>query len=418
MNTVLLSTTDEHNEFEKLAATLGFSILKTFVQKRSHPDPRTYFGRGKLKSVADYLDENETDLVLIDDYLKPLQHYNLEKELKIECIDRVGLILKIFELRASTQEAKLQLESARLTYEIPLLREWIHRSKSTEHPGFMAGGEYRIDIYYDKIRRRLLKISKTIEQIRTDKGVKRNFRSKMGYRTAVLFGYTNAGKSTLFNYLTKSQAFVDEKLFSTLSATSRKIATRFKRTIILTDTIGLVEDMPHWLIEAFKPTFEEIQSADCIIWVIDGTDDIDDLRRKYHVCRDSIDFNGNKKVIPVITKIDLLDEGDIESRLEIVFELMNMNSCEVSGKEGTGVDDLIFKLKDKLKFAMEARITLKNVGKTQNVLSLLYEIADIKTVEYSKKGHSVSIHMLCEPKDLNIIKSRYGNLIKKIRIIK
>lgn len=262
MNAVLLSVSENHDEFVSLANTLGFSIRKTFVQKRPYPDPRTFLGRGKLKSIADYLDNNKTDLVLVDDYLKPLQHYNLEKELKLECLDRIGLILRIFELRASTQETKLQLESARLTYEIPLLREWIHRSKSTEHPGFMAGGEYRIDIYYDKIRRRLLKISKTIEQIRRDKRVKREFRSKKGYKTAVLFGYTNAGKSTLFNYLTKSEAFVDDKFFSTLSATSRRITPRLKRTIILTDTIGFVEDMPHWLIEAFKPTIEEIQDAD------------------------------------------------------------------------------------------------------------------------------------------------------------
>jgi GTP-binding protein HflX len=418
MNTILLSITGKHDEFEKLADTLGFSIRRTFVQRRARPDPRTFFGRGKLKNVTEYLDKNETDLVLVDDYLKPLQHYNLEKELKLECLDRVGLILKIFELRASTQEAKLQLESARLTYEIPLLREWIHRSKSTEHPGFMAGGEYRIDMYYDKIKRRLLKISKTIEQIRMDKRVKRDFRSKMGYKTAVLFGYTNAGKSTLFNYLTKSQVFVDEKLFSTLSATSRKIASQFKRTIILTDTIGFVEDMPHWLIESFKPTIEEIQGADCVLWVIDGSDGFDDLRRKYNVCRDSINLDSDKKVIPIITKIDLLNEKEIDNIIKRISELTDTDPCKVSGKEGTGVNELIIELKNILKFSIEVKIILRNVSKTQHVLSKLYGIADVKTVEYSKKGQSVTIHMLCESKDLNIIKSRYGDLIKKTRIIK
>ena len=413
-----MSITNKYEEFQKLTSTLGLSVYRTFVQKREHPDPRTFFGHGKIDEIAEFVCENDIDLVLINDCVKPLQHYNLEKSLKVECVDRVGLILKIFNMRATTRESKLQLESARLTYELPLLKEWIHRSKSSEHPGFMAGGEYRIDIYYDKIKKRLIKISKEIEQIREDRRIKRDFRTRMGFKTAVLFGYTNAGKSTLFNNLTKSSVFVDEKLFSTLSDTSRKVMMQLKRTIILTDTIGFVEDMPHWLIESFRPTIEEIQDTDCIVWIFDGTDNSEDLRRKYHVCKEAVILAGDKRTIPVITKSDVMGEEEVKIKIDEITDLTGVRPCTVSGKTGTGIDELVTRLKQTLSFPIRAKLILKNKDETQNILSRLYEDADIERVDYGSEGNSIIVYLSCELKDLNMLKSKYRNLIKKIDVSK
>lgn len=142
------------------------------------------------------------------------------------------------------------------------------------------------------------------------------------------------------------------------------------------------------------------------------------MKRKYYVCKESVNINGDRKVIPIISKTDLLNERDLKNRINEILELTNTVPCGVSGKDGTGADELIIKLKSMLRFPIEVKITLNNANKTQNALSRFYEIADVKTVEYSNKGHSVTVHMLCESKDMDIIKFRYGNLIKKIRIIK
>ncbi|MGD1061476.1 MAG: GTPase HflX, partial [Methanomassiliicoccales archaeon] len=235
----LLSVSDDVSEIEELALAAGYEITFEIVQRRDRPDPSTFVGKGKLDEVKGLLGKVRTGGLLINGYLKPSQHYNLENALKVECIDRIRLVLDIFATRASSRESILQVERAKLEYETPLLREWIHSAKMGEHPGFLGGGEYAVDVYYDTIRKRIRKIDEELERLRSSSETRRRQRKRKGVALVSLAGYTNAGKSSLMNALTKGEVYVGPTVFTTLTTTTRRIrGWSGGREILMTDTIG------------------------------------------------------------------------------------------------------------------------------------------------------------------------------------
>jgi GTP-binding protein HflX len=410
---IIISLSEDLDELVLLANTLDIGIERNFVQKRRHSHPRLFVGEGKLDEIADYVDSNEIDAALINDIIKPSQHYTLEKRLGIQCIDRIGLILDIFKMRASSTESKLQIEHAMLRYEIPIVREWIHKSRSGEHPGFLTGGEYGIDAYHDLIKKKITKVGRTLEKVRKDRSIKRALRRKMGCVNLTIMGYTNAGKSSLFNVLTDSDAFVDDKYFSTLSVKSRRMDKRAK-TIIITDTIGFIEGMPPWLIESFHASMEEIADSDCVLWVFDGSDGDDDIENKFGVCWNALNTLTEPIIIPVLNKVDLLNEEDVDDKMGVIEGLTGKIPSAISASNRDGIDELRQRILGSLRPKLDVRITIKSGPKTQNILSWLFDHTDVVEVTY---GQKVLVNARCEEKDVDVIRARYGRSIQKVKIL-
>ena len=222
---LILTLKNESKEITQLAKTLNYTIENIIVQHRDKPDVNYYIGTGKLEEIKNQIASSESPihLVIIDGILKPSQWFNLEKELNIEVYDRIHIILAIFENHAKRKEAKLQVQLAQLRYERPYVRELIHRARAGEHPGFMAGGEYQVDDYYEMIKKQIKKTGIQLKKIEDSRKVQRKNRHEQGFYLVSLAGYTNAGKSSMMNLLTDSTVLVEGNLFSTLSTTTRKL---------------------------------------------------------------------------------------------------------------------------------------------------------------------------------------------------
>ncbi len=267
---VLLVTLDpETDEICALLASAGHRVVETILQRRDRPDPRTFVGRGKLEELKKRVEATDVDVVVFNGELRASMHHVLERELHVECYDRLRVLLELFAQRAWTRDGKLQVELALLQYEVPLLREWIHEADIGERPGFMAGGEQRVDAYYETVKRRIKKIRDELGRIRREREVRRTLRKDRGYHLVALAGYANAGKTSLLNALTDEHLLVDDRMFSTLATTTRSLA-RTRKRILLTDTIGFVDGVPFWMVEAFHATLEEILQADLVLLLVDG----------------------------------------------------------------------------------------------------------------------------------------------------
>jgi GTP-binding protein HflX len=258
---------DYLKELEFLTDTAGAVVEKTFMQRLEHPDPRTFVGSGKLAEIRDYVQKNEIDLVIFDDELNPSQLRNIEGELKCRILDRTNLILDIFAHRAKTAHAKTQVELAQYEYLLPrLTRMWTHLERQRGGIGFRGPGETEIETDRRIIRDRIAKLKEDLKKIDKQKAVQRKNRGKM-VRVA-LVGYTNVGKSTLMNVLSKSDIFAENKLFATLDTTVRKVVIE-NLPFLLSDTVGFIRKLPHSLVESFKSTLDEVRESDILLHVVD-----------------------------------------------------------------------------------------------------------------------------------------------------
>src|SRR3989440_1911227 len=314
VDVLLVSLAPDVREISALLASAGHRIVETIVQRRDRPDSRTFVGRGKLDEVQARVDAGGIDAVVFNGELRPTMHYQLERDLGVECYDRLGVLLELFAQRASSREGKLQVELALLQYEVPLLREWIHEADIGERPGFMAGGEQRVDAYYETVKRRIKRIRDELETIRREREVRRTLRKDRGYYLVALAGYANAGKSSLLNVLAHEHVLVEDRMFSTLATTTRSLAQSRKR-ILLTDTIGFVDGVPFWMAEAFNATLEEILQADLILLLVDASDSESEIRRKVRLAgRTLFPKVGADRVVPVLTKADLMPNEAIDRK--------------------------------------------------------------------------------------------------------
>jgi len=295
-------------ELELLCATLDIQVIDKIIQKRNKPDPVTYLGSGKIEKIKDFCQKNGIDLVVIDDEITPIQQRNIEKETNLRILDRTQVILEIFSRHATTKEGKIQIEMAKLTYELPRLRgKGLELSNPGGGIGTRGPGETILELDRRKIKERIKRLKRELDKLRTNREVSRKSRIESGYYIFSIAGYTNAGKSTLLSALADEKGIlISEKLFSTLSPTVRKVKLPNSRCVLLSDTVGFISRLPHTLVEAFHSTLEEITFSDVIILLVDISDG--SFKNKISASYQVLEEIGaqNKPIFIVFNKIDLV----------------------------------------------------------------------------------------------------------------
>ncbi|MBK7108475.1 MAG: GTPase HflX [Chitinophagales bacterium] len=302
------------DELEFLAATAGAVTINKIYQKLERPDIRTYVGKGKLQEIKDYAEEHEADLIIFDDELSPSQQRNIEDALKMKVLDRSMLILDIFASRAQSQQSRTQVELAQLQYLLPRLKGmWTHLDRIKGGIGMRGTGEKEIETDRRVAKEKIAMLKGRLEKIDRQNETQRKSRGEM-IRVA-LVGYTNVGKSTLMNVLSKSEVFAENKLFATLDTTVRKVV--FERTpFLLSDTVGFIRKLPHHLIESFKSTLDEVREADVLLHVVDISHQaFEDQIRTVNETLTDIGI-ADKPVIMIFNKMDLYEEKYFDSYLQ------------------------------------------------------------------------------------------------------
>ena len=401
---IIISLDETITEITQLAETLGYTIEKTFIQHRTTPDVNYYIGSGKVDEITDYLKDTQDkiDLAIINGELKPSQWFILEKKLGINVYDRVRLILAIFEEHAERREALLQVKLAQLQYERPYVRELIHRAKAGEHPGLMAGGEYQVDDYYEMIKRQSKKIREDLQKIRENRELQRQTRSQSGFYSISLAGYTNAGKSSLMNLLSGEQVKVEEKLFSTLSTTTRTINSKNKQQhlpILLTDTVGFIENLPAFIIDAFHSTLEEIELADVVVLVVDGSEARETVEKKLRVSINELRNIGvGAPIIIALNKIDIIDKTTLNSLQEYLEDtgiIEDHTVVPISVKEQKYIEELLQTIYDLLPHMVKITFQLPLEEQSQRFISQLYDKTKVLHITY---GTHIIVEVECNEK--------------------
>ena len=264
---------EDLDEFETLSRSAGAELVTTITSKRDRPDAKYFIGTGKAEEIRQIVEAEDIQLVLVNHALSPSQERNLEKLLKARVCDRTGLILDIFASRARTFEGQLQVELAQLDHmSTRLVRGWTHLERQKGGIGMRGPGETQLETDRRLLRKRIKTLQERLEKVRKQRALSRRARQKNALFTISLVGYTNAGKSTLFNYLTAEDIYVADQLFATLDPTSRKIHLQGIGEVILIDTVGFIRHLPHQLVESFRATLEETQNADLLLHVVDASD--------------------------------------------------------------------------------------------------------------------------------------------------
>ena len=327
-----------------LAASIGVAIVHAAVHPLRERRPSTLLGEGQVEMIGRALKEQEVGVVVVDAALTPVQQRNLERAWGCKVIDRTGLILEIFGERARTKEGTLQVELAHLEYQrTRLVRSWTHLERQRGGFGFLGGpGESQIEIDRRLIGERIVKLKRELEQVRRTRGLHRSARARVPYPVVALVGYTNAGKSTLFNQLTGAGVYAQDQLFATLDPTMRAIRLPSGRTAILSDTVGFISDLPTQLVEAFRATLEEVAAADIILHVRDiahpdsaaqRADVLGVMAELAEGPDAALEAGWEDRVIEVLNKADLLGGVDAVARRV-------PGAVPVSALTGEGLDEL------------------------------------------------------------------------------
>jgi GTPase len=332
------------DEAAGLARALDLEVRETMVVVLRKLTPATLFGSGKVQEIATIVEVEELDVVIIDDALTPVQQRNLEKAFKAKVIDRTGLILEIFARRARTREGRLQVELARLTYEKSrLVRTWTHLERQRGGFGVMGGpGETQIETDRRLIAEKIGKLKRELVEVRRTRTLQRSQRRRVPFPSVALVGYTNAGKSTLFNRVTKAEVLAQDMLFATLDPTLRSLKLPDGRPAILSDTVGFISDLPHELVEAFRATLEEVKEADVVLHVRDIANEetaaqAADVRTVLE--RLGVDMD-ERRILEVWNKADLLPA---DARDEVLRDARRAHpqAIVVSATTGEGCDALL-----------------------------------------------------------------------------
>ena len=347
------------DELKFLTDTAGGVAVRKFIQNLPHPDPRTYLGSGKLEEVAKYIDDNKVNIAIFDDELTPSQTRNIESILNCRVIDRTRLILDIFSKRAQTAHAKVQVELAQYQYLLPrLTRMWTHLEKQRGGIGMRGPGEKEIETYRRIIRDRIALLKEKLKEIDKQKYTQRSNREK--FVRVALVGYTNVGKSTLMNIISKSEVFAENKLFATLDTTVRKVVFD-NLPFLLSDTVGFIRKLPHGLIESFKSTLDEIRETDLLLHIVDISHP--DFEEQIQVVNQTLqEINaGDKPMIYIFNKIDNYSWVEKESDDLTPKEKYNITLTELK-------ETWMAKMNEKKVF-----ISAKTKENLENFREMLYE---------------------------------------------
>ena len=339
-------------EAVSLTGALDFEVVGAEIVPIAKLRPSTLFGKGVTERLGLQIKAEEADIVMINGILTPIQQRNLEREWKCKVIDRTGLILEIFADRARTREGRLQVQLALLSYQRSrLVRTWTHLERQRGGRGFLAGpGERQIEIDRRLIGDKLAKLRRELEEVKRTRELHREARRRVPYPIVALVGYTNAGKSTLFNHLTVSEVFAEDMLFATLDPTMRGLILPSGRKVILSDTVGFVSDLPHDLVAAFRATLEEVLEADLIVHVRDASSPETEAQKldvlevlKALGLQKAID---GEELVEALNKIDLLEGEDFQAVLE--YASRHDNTIAISAVKGRNCDALLELIEDRL----------------------------------------------------------------------
>jgi len=299
-----------------LCESAGYQVFKIMKQKFLNK-AKFGIGEGKVEELKELVTSTKTDVIIFDDILKPSQNYNLASKLKTNILDRESLILEIFDRNATSSESKLQVKMAQLRYEMSHAKEKVRLAKMGEQPGFMGIGKFEVDVYYNDIKNRMIAIKSKLVKAGKQRALHRQGRDRIGFKTISLAGYTSAGKTTLFNALTGERQEESSKLFTTLSTTTRKIKLS-ETEVLIADTVGFISRLPAYMVEAFKSTLEELIYTDAVILVIDISDPIFELKKKYRSCMSTLEELGvdYDKIIFALNKSDLVLPDEIMEKVD------------------------------------------------------------------------------------------------------
>jgi GTP-binding protein HflX len=385
------------------------------MEQTRPPDSRYQIGAGKVEELARMVSETGAGKVIFDNQLRTVQTYNLAKATKVEIIDRFALILELFNKRATTTEAQLQIQLAMVRNELKHAREKVRLSKGSEQPGFMGLGAYEADVYRDAIKRQVQTILKKLQRVREKRVLQRERRTELGFLTISLAGYTNAGKSSLFNALTQDSVEVDNALFTTLSTTTRMVEFS-NRKFLITDTVGFIDRLPIALIEAFHSTLEETIFSDLIIVVIDLNEPIETIEKKNNVCLETIERLGASGIptITALNKIDKLTPEETQQKLEALKDKVK-NPILLSAKCQTNLDELRKQILRILENYMQAQFSVPLTGKTMPFISWVHQKSHIQKETFT--NDSVEVDFEANPSITEQVRRKVEDLNGKFQII-
>jgi GTP-binding protein HflX len=394
-------------EIRELAGAAGYRVAGELTQNRKE-DPAYCLGEGKVEELAALVREREATTVVFDNRLGPYQTYNIGNTLPegIAVLDRFRLILEIFGQRAQTKKAQLQVELAELRYELPRAEAKASLAKRDERPGFMGLGEYDESREQD-IKAQIARISDELEAIEATEEHRREQRRESGFDLVALAGYTNAGKSTLLRRLAAdldvdenadrhpdldTTAESENRLFTTLGTTTRR-AEMGKRDVLVTDTVGFISDLPHWLVESFKSTLSEVYRADLVLLVVDVSDPVEEIREKLVTSHDTLYERNEAPIVTVLNKVDKVTEEELARKREALSALAP-NPVAVSGKEGTAVEQLRDRVDRELPDFQRERLVVPMCDDAMSLVSWVHDHAAVEAVDY---GEQVIIEFEARP---------------------
>lgn len=381
-NDSLWTVDDSLEELKQLADTAGATVIKKFIQKRPKPDPAFFIGRGKVQELALYAQQENIDLCIFDDELSPAQQRNIESVMGIRILDRTALILDIFAQRARTNEGKLQVELAQLQYTLPrIMGKGLMLSRLGGGIGTRGPGETKLEVDRRRIRDRIAFIKDQIEKVKAVRSLHRSKRKKNNVFEVSLVGYTNAGKSTLLNTLTNSDIYAKDQLFATLDPTTRQLTLPNKQEIIITDTVGFIQRLPHQLIAAFRSTLEVVTEADLLVHVIDVSHE---LYKEQAAAVHEVLKEIGAETKPVITVYNKIDKLPPDSKLAERLALEEDTVC-ISAAKKLNLESLQQMIESHLK-SKAVEVTLCIPYAETAKAAQLHETANVLEQEYTENG--------------------------------
>lgn len=381
-NDSLWTVDDSLEELKQLADTAGATVIKKFIQKRPKPDPAFFIGRGKVQELALYAQQENIDLCIFDDELSPAQQRNIESVMGIRILDRTALILDIFAQRARTNEGKLQVELAQLQYTLPrIMGKGLMLSRLGGGIGTRGPGETKLEVDRRRIRDRIAFIKDQIEKVKAVRSLHRSKRKKNNVFEVSLVGYTNAGKSTLLNTLTNSDIYAKDQLFATLDPTTRQLTLPNKQEIIITDTVGFIQRLPHQLIAAFRSTLEVVTEADLLVHVIDVSHE---LYKEQAAAVHEVLKEIGAETKPVITVYNKIDKLPPDNKLADRLALEEDTVC-ISAAKKLNLESLQQMIESHLKSkALEVTLCIPYAETAK--AAQLHETANVLEQEYTENG--------------------------------